>query len=239
MADLTPLEVRAHLVTGLAHATPWGITLDGLLAAEIWAEHKVAAIDAGEDAPSLAVDEPIDLDLPLARCTLAGSDWHWQATCSYPQDRNEHPHTTYWATRADHRGLEQLSSDLPGTISERQGRYRSRYMPVFLTLTRTLVWRVVGDLEAIREIVSGIDVIGKKRAHGQGQVQRWDIAAVDADEWDCGHLHPDNSLGRPAPIECFTDRPLPANADLGRAALRPPHMHPARMRSLYVPSAPG
>ncbi len=93
MADMNadtafaPFLVRAHLSTGLAHASPpWGIALDGILAAELWADHKAGALDRGEYVPALSPEKtpPPDLELPLARCTLAGADWHWCATCSFP-----------------------------------------------------------------------------------------------------------------------------------------------------------
>ncbi len=51
--EMAPFLVRAHLSSGLAHATPWGISLDGILAAELWADHKAAAWGRGEYVPAL------------------------------------------------------------------------------------------------------------------------------------------------------------------------------------------
>ncbi len=85
MSAPVPLQVRAHLAAGLAHAAPWGVALDGLLAAEIWAEHKATARDAGQIVPGLHdTPNPADLDLPLARCTHGKALWHWAATTAYP-----------------------------------------------------------------------------------------------------------------------------------------------------------
>ena len=166
-----PFLVRAHLSTGLAHASPWGIALDGILAAELWADHKASALDRGEYVPALSPQAtPPDLELPLAHCTLAGADWHWCATCSFPEDPAGDPVVRHWASRTDHRGLEELASSVPAVISDRQGRYRARYMPLMITNSRTVTWRGVGDLTAVAAIVSGLDVIGKKRAHGEGRV---------------------------------------------------------------------
>ena len=86
-ALFVPLLIRARLAGGIAHATPWGIALDGLLASEIWHTRKAALHEAGQATPSLAeTGDPEDLDLPLARCPGDGGPlWHWAATCSFPE----------------------------------------------------------------------------------------------------------------------------------------------------------
>jgi hypothetical protein len=43
--------VRAHLAVGIAQAAPWGIALDRLLAAELWAEHKAARRATADPTP--------------------------------------------------------------------------------------------------------------------------------------------------------------------------------------------
>jgi len=40
---------------------------------------------------------------------------------------------------------------------------------LMITSIRTVTWRGVGDLDAVATILGGRDVIGKKRAHGEGQ----------------------------------------------------------------------
>lgn len=70
---LVPLRVRAHLSAGIAQAAPWGIALDGLLASELWAEHKASCRATGRDyVRAMELPEPPDLDLPLARCHHGG-----------------------------------------------------------------------------------------------------------------------------------------------------------------------
>ncbi len=93
--------MKARLAHGIAHAAPWGVSLDGLLAAEIWADQKAGKRDRGEDVAALSADvDPEDLDLPLARCELSGGDlWHWAATCAYPEKPVDHPVVRYWTGR--------------------------------------------------------------------------------------------------------------------------------------------
>ena len=180
---MTPFEVRAHLATGLAHAAPWATSLDGLLASEMWEDEKAAARDRGNYLEAAGPDEvPADLDLPLARCTLAGGDdWHWYATCAYPEDGTDAPEIHHWSGRPDHRALEQLARYRPSVISDRQGRYRARQMPLLLTSTRTVLWRGVGDIDRVSTTLASIDAIGKKRSQGEGQVLSWEVQPVDID----------------------------------------------------------
>lgn len=234
-----PFLVRAHLSSGVAHATPWGISLDGLLASEMWAATKAAALDLGDPVGSLRPDVvPADLELPLQRCAIDSGMWHWCATFAFPEDPvgEEDPVIRYWAMRTDHRGVEELASWMPAVVSDRQGRYRARYMPLMVTNTRTVVWRGVGDLDAVARLIGGLDVVGKKRSAGEGRVLRWEFEPTpEQDVWTAGHLHPDGSLGRTAPPGCFAGRSLPDTAGFGLAGIRPPYMHPRRMREVHLP----
>ncbi len=236
--DLVPLLVRAHLAAGVAHAGPWGIALDGLLAAELWDRHKAACRDHSRDyVRARDVAEPADLDLPLARCEVDADSWHWAATCAWPEHRIE-PVVHTWTGRVDPRALEQVSLGLPKTVSERQGRYRARRMPLLVDPAPTVTWHGVGDVDEIRALLGGVDSIGKKRSSGEGHVLRWDVApAPQLDPFTAGHLHPDASVGRTCPAACRGQIP-PESLDGGwsLAGIRPPYMHPGRQRQLVVPA---
>jgi hypothetical protein len=133
-------------------------------------EHQgqAAAREAGTDYEPYSPDTvPEDLDLPLARCTGDGADdCHGAATFAYPEDEAPGLHVQYWSARPDQHVLDQMSAELPALVSERQGRYRSRVMPLPLTVCRHLVWRAVGDPAAVTELLALIISIGKKRSAG-------------------------------------------------------------------------
>lgn len=239
---MVPLLIRARLATGIAHAAPWGIALDGLLASELWYDRKAARVAEGQAVPRLAeTTDPDDLDLPLARCAgSGGAMWHWAATCSFPEGdmAGRLPDVRYWTGRLDPRPAEHLAARLPGRIPERQGRYRARRMPLLVTVTTSVTWHAIGDPEAIARIVGGIRAIGKKRAAGEGHVLAWEINPAGMDRWAAAHLHPDGTLGRPAPTACLAGREV-ADGGYGTAGLRPPYMHPARQHPLRLPASPG
>ena len=236
--SLVPLRVRARLAAGIAHASPWGIALDGLLAAQLWAAQRTT-LRAQPDYTRPA-DQPVppDLNLPLARCTPPDGPWHWAATCAYPDPPPSRVDVHTWTGRADHRALEQLATRLPAHLPARQGRYRARRMPLLVTPCPAVTWHAVGDLDAVTELVSDIVSIGKKRSSGEGHVLGWEVSpAPDLDPLTAAHLHPDGSLGRPTPPACLArfDRLVP-DGGTGRAGIRPPYMHPARQHQLHLPA---
>jgi hypothetical protein len=238
MNTLQPIRVTAHLEAGVAWAGTWGIALDGLLAAQVHAEHKTQLHSTGQPhTPVLEQPDPADLKLPLARCTRS-DEWHWAATCAWPVDGHDLlPDVRWWSARVDHQHLETLTSELPTNLREREGRYRARWMPLLATICTAVTWHAVGDLNQVAKLLDPIGAIGKKRAAGQGRVLRWSVTTADQmDEWSAAHLHPDGSLGRPTPPGCLDGRPDVHDGGTGAAGLRPPYLHPARQRHLHLPA---
>ena len=239
-SGMQPLQVTAHLESGIAHSAPWGIALDGLLASVIHHDAKATLLAGGGHHEPLAGREDVeDLDLPLARCTPSDEPWHWAATCAWPSDHDgERPDVRYWLGALDHRAVEQVVQEMPRVLELQRGRYRQHHMPLLVTVTRTVVWRCVGDLEGVRDLLGGVWAIGKKRAAGQGRVLRWEVEPATVPAWEAGHLHPDGTLGRPCPRSCV---PEPLWADgvhggYGRAGIRPPYAHPSRQHDLVLPA---
>lgn len=240
--NFRPLLVRAHLATGIAQASSWGIALDSLLAAELWARRKLEIRAAGGEPPNLHDTAiPEDIDLPLARCTIAGETdglWHWAATTAYPEGRPADlpPDVHMWNGRVDHRAIEHLTAELPSVVSDRQGRYRARRMPLLVTICSAVTWSCIGDPDAIGHLLADLQAIGKKRAHGEGHVLRWEIIdQFDVDAWSVSHLHPDGTLGRPTPATCLHGASDVVDGGVGTAGLRPPYMHRARQHTLHLP----
>ncbi len=233
-----PMRVRARLAGGIAQSAPWGIALDGLLASEMWAQAKAAAREDGQDLPrALDLDIPPDLPLPLAKCVTDDGTWHWAATCAQPDTTPERIDVRAWMGRVDRRQLEQATNWLPKTVSDRQGRYRARRMPLLVTPCLSVTWHAIGAPDAVRELLEGLVSIGKKRGSGEGHVLRWEVTpAADLDPYAAAHLHPDGTLGRPTPSACLAGHGDVVDGGLGRAGIRPPYMHPGRQHELHLPA---
>lgn len=230
---MQPLRVTATLHAGIAHASPWTVSLDGLLASQLWQAHKRLHPIAG----MRELDNPPDLELPLARCTLDSQWWHWAATCGWPDTPQEAPEIHYWGTRLDHRHTEHTATALPQHLPDNKGRWKAYWMPVPITLTHTLAWHAVGDPDAIRDILAPITSIGKKRSQGEGRIRSWSITpAPDLDPHTASHLSPTGTLGRPCPEACLTQHPDVIDGGPGYATIRPPHMHPSRRTEVRLPA---
>lgn len=248
MADLTvtleqrhePLLITARVPHGVVCGHPWGIALDGLLAAQIHAQRKSAAVDAGRPLPRVTdVDDPADLDLPLSRCSGDGDGWHWAATCAYPINGHELlPDVRTVTGFLDERAHEQLSSGLPTVVHLGRGRYRNRLISLMATPCSHLVWHAVGDRERVAELLAPVAAIGRRRAGGEGRVLSWSVEpAPGLGVWEASHLSPAGSLGRPCPPACTAARGEVLDGGLSSAGIRPPYMHRGRQRVLLVPPA--
>lgn len=236
---MEPLIVRAVLAAGVAHAAPWAPSLDGILAAQLWAARKDAEIAAGRyRVRALHQAYPVDLELPLARCPIAtGPQWHWLATCGMPEELAGPTRVHTWTGRLDARDLERVAAALPKVVSARQGRYRDRRMPLLVTVCRSMLWRAVGDPEQIRQLLEPVATIGKKRSSGEGQVLRWQVhAAPHLPILHAGHLHPDGSLGRPTPAACQQLLNAELTGGFGTSGVRPPYMHHSRQHEVHLPA---
>ena len=233
---MAPLIITARMAGGIAHSLPWGISLDGILASQLWHELK-PSLDLPE--PALDDDNPPDLDLPLARCIPSSGPWHWAATCAWPDPIPDSFDVHYWTGRVDHRHLEHLTATLPKVVSDRQGRYRARRMPLITTPCLTLTWHAVGDAARIRALLADVHALGKKRSQGEGRVLSWTITdAPQMDDFTAAHLSPTGGLGRPTPAACLAAHPNIPTGGRGLAAIRPPSMHTSRMHELLLPAAP-
>lgn len=233
----TALAVTAELPHGYATAHPWGIALDGILAAQIW-QNLLTELPPNQIPWPSTTANPPDLALPLARCTTAGDQpdlWHWAATCSQPIGpcRTE---VHYRAHHLDHRAMEDLADKaLPASLSPRSGAFRSRRMPLIVTSCHAVTWSAVGDPDEVARLLKPIAAIGKKRGHGEGTVSHWQVTVTNRNRWEAAHLHQDQTLGRPSPPGCLPE-PHRAGPTI-RAGLRPPHMHASRQTDLHVPAA--
>ena len=95
----------------------------------------------------------------------------------------------------------------------------------------TIDWYAEGDTDAVQALLKDTHFIGKRRASGFGEVDRW---SLEPDELDgiTGHL--DEPL-RPVPIEMFHGDQSAIKAD---AAWRPAYWNPAHRAICFVPGVP-
>lgn len=248
MKTLTPFTVTARLQQGVVLDALFGTALDGLLASVVRDRAKAeAAAQTGTVVTGSLLDgglhetAPASVALPLGRCGDDGAeDWHWLCTTAHPVGWNGDrfagdTDVHYQHSRIRERVLEHVSDRIPASLPPASGRYRLRRMPVVSTPATALVWRGVGDLATIEDLLSGIPAIGRRRGTGEGTVLEWVVAGHPGhDPARFGHLHPDTTLGRPTPLRCLPALALTADRT-GTAGIRPPYWHPATQRVVALP----
>lgn len=237
------LHITAATPHGVVLSRPWGVALDGLLASVLWDRRKWAARAAGENFTYQHSDTPEILDLPLARCgdPERDHDWHWMATFA---DLHPRPHGTIepdirWRTsRTDRTRLQHLTPVIGSqAVSDNQGRYQRRVVPVMATPASTLTWRAVGDPGQIRDLLTDLPSIGKHRGVGEGVVTKWQVTETpDVPRWTAGHEHEPGVLGRTAPPRCIDNLERVTAGALGAATVRPPYLHPTSRTTAYSPA---
>ncbi len=233
---VVPLRMTADLPHGVCVGTPWGISLDGLLASVLWDRRKAAAAARGEVLTYDPFGVPEDLELPLARCE-AGQPWHWMCIFATRSPPPPQPEPRMRSSRTDHADLQRLAPSVPSTVSDTRGHYRKRLIPATATITATATWRAVGDPEKIAELLAEITEIGKYRTSGEGRVTAWSVEATPGDDvWSAGHEHHPGVLGPSVPAPCVADRPNIAHGGRSRIAVRAPYAHPSRHAiAAYLP----
>lgn len=233
-----PLEVTALLPHGIALANPWGVSLDGLLAAALWQRLKNATAATTpllhQYDPRDPNHSPPDLDLPLARCELAET-WHWACTFSTHPTYTAEPDVRLRTRRTDHTSLLRLSPEVSSNVSDTRGRYRFRTTPAIVTVTDSARWTAVGDLDQVRELLSAIPAIGKHRNVGEGQVAAWKVVTIDLDEWAASHTAGSDRLCRITPRTCLNGRTCVHGGE-AVASVRAPYAHPSRETAAYLPA---
>lgn len=237
-----PFTVRAYLQQGAVLDASRPVCLDALLAS-LARRHAAAGqpgslLDGGLDA-----DDPADWDVPLAACHAAG-EWHWLAsagTATGPDGsplQPGPPDAHRLSSRLDEHRAAAIAVHVPRDAGGTRGRFRGRTTPVLTVVAHAVEWRGVGDPDAVRALLEPVGSIGARRGSGEGAVRAWQVTADPTADPDAhGHLRADGTLSRAVPVAC-AERVNATGWTPGIAAIRPPSFHPARARTLAVPTSP-
>lgn len=239
-----PLRVTARLAEQIIYFGD-GLHLDSILA---WAAFMRLPRDARESLPPVDLcDFPIDIELPLARWRVPCSDpstladarlldadgmiWGWRATAALAD----------WELKssAEWRRKPPLGEYMRHTSEKRMetgaGPYKAYNVSVPTVFAHSVSWECVGDIDAVRLLLSDIHCLGKKHQRGSGRLlqrddgsPQWDVEPVDggADHGieiaADGHL-----LARAMPAEYVTGRGLRTGGTI-MISVRAPYHHYSR-----------
>lgn len=204
-------KVTFHLDgSGVCYDPNEPIHLDALIA---W------ALAPRQNFRHLQRDElPGEINLPLNRRHIGG-DWVWCASALMPEGVTAES-MQYWRKRF-RQGRAELTDGSPNLTN---GTYRDWQMPVPLLLCHRLVAYASGSRTDVKKLLRDVRSLGKKRAHGHGQVIRMDFDEVDTD--------------RSIFVDDVAARWLPDTSGTRLVRPRPPYWHPhGRVRCCEVGTA--
>ena len=196
------LKVTAFLSAGIAVFDDWSPDLASLLEWLILDGRGMAS--PNPSAQDVEASRPVvDQHMPLTK-GIVGAEWYWQTSSPCYTYRNESisKFRKRWAPGIDSPSPNWGKRKAKWDTS--QGAEKAYDLPLFVRIPPTITWYCNGDRDEIESLLQGCTGLGKKRAHGYGQVNRWEVEEIGND-W---HLFgPNGELMRPIPIAALpTDR---------------------------------
>ena len=218
--DFVPLAVVARLDGDIIipRAMP---ALDGLLAYAIAQEHGLPPLDAqGDNPPSIEV--------PLGRSKCGRYHMASFGLAKQAKASLQHIHRK-WPIEVS----QALSHEKTKSVDIATGRNKGYRLPIERVHLETdqLWWFAIGHVEEVRNLLSWVTRIGKKRAMGAGKVEQWKVWEVEA--WGTGFpvVGPGGHALRPLPLE----HPELVEPRAGYGVMTYPYYQQAREEWLALP----
>ena len=222
------LRVTAYLLNGFAAFDDWSPDLAGLLEWLILDARGMAA--PNPTAEDVEASRPIvDGHMPLKRAEIC-REWYWATSAPCYTYRCE------FADRFRKRWAPGIDSPNPSWGKRKakwigsEGQEKNYDLPNYIRVTDAITWYCQGDAEGIQGLLQGCTGIGKKRAHGHGQITRWEVTD-HGDDW---HLFGSGGqLMRPIPISAMPA--VPCDFAIRDWGWRPPAWLPANKTRCAMP----
>jgi CRISPR type IV-associated protein Csf3 len=197
------LKITAHLSNGFAAFDDWSPDLAGLLEWLLLDAHGLANPNptASDVEASRAL---VDAELPLQRAKIGG-EWYWATSspCYAYATETTDKFRKRWAPGTD--SPEPNWGKRKAKWKEGEGAEKAYDLPLYVRVTDAVTWYAVGDKAGVESLLQGCPGIGKKRAHGHGQVTQWEVQEIGND-W---HLFgPNGELMRPVPLSALSKAPI-------------------------------
>lgn len=220
------LIVRAHMAGAIVGDAPH---LDALLESVLAIHHAKPVAGAKIDRSTPLPEHGIPI--PMLRQNVAG-----QAVpcCSAPIiDEVWHDRVEYVNKRLDVALSEHLDEAERKKVDVASGTLKSYRLPQRLRNVNYVSWFCCGDRREILKALRRVKYIGKKTAHGNGEIAEWTVDRVDHQSWWYADSPDGQLLMRPLPVIAVPDNVIGKRKDF--CAVSSPYWHPDRYVEAYAP----
>jgi hypothetical protein len=185
-----PLQVTAFLASPLAVYDDYTPQLEGLLIFQL-------LIKLGLAHPNPSVEQVkqnmaiVDELLPIKKHPEHGFYY-----CSNPIYKYLSEEKSNFRKRWDANNKFINWGKRKAKIQTSEGAEKNYDLPLFIRLVNRIDWFIVGDKTHTKSLLQSVTGLGKKRAHGFGQVTQWQVTERESD-WS---ILKDDELMKPVPI---------------------------------------
>lgn len=205
---MTVLRVTARM--SMPIATRHAVQLDAVLVQ--------AHPDIGVASKATPESELVDPGIGVHRLRHGGESVYLCSQWVLPAEaRRDVGHIVKRKTPRD---LDQLE----GSWNPGLGPGKNRCVPMPLVVTPHVTWLVVGRRQAVKKLLRYVRRLGGLRAHGYGDIQEWEVVALDGVLPERVLMTADGRAARHLPASWVAGDPP---TDSG--AWRPPYWHPYRI----------
>lgn len=172
-----PLRITAYLQCGVE--SDWTLPIDAILYYQAMRK-KFGAQDVTVSG-GYATKKSLKAAMPLRIVNQGLDTWFYSASfAQWELGRVEG--SDHWNKRFDQTLVDLVDfSGRRGRVVVEQGQYRAYHMPIFYRHAVSVSWYVVGDGDAVSELLRFVDCIGKKSSQGWGAVLRWNVETCPGD----------------------------------------------------------
>lgn len=156
----------------------------------------------------------------------AGDEWYY--ACSFAMAEWKAEGKSFWVKRPRYSEIVQRSGAKSLTV--KSGQFKGYNMPIFYLLADEIRWYCVGDANVVRDLLAGIDCIGKKRSQGWGVIRSWTVEP-SVEDWSEAR---GGVVTRAIPALAAADRGL--DGDPGWYGVRPAYWDVDNQADVLLPS---
>ena len=222
------LRVTAYLINSIAVSDDWSPSLDSLIDLSVLQKEATHLVCPNPSLEQIKESEKYyEKYHPIAKTEFEGEVFR---ACSSPYYLFQAEDTTRYRKRWDYQEKHLDWGKKKAKFSTSEGHTKSYDLPLYLRVVNSIDWFCIGDLQTLKQYLSFIRYLGKKRSYGYGQIEKWEVKEFTQD-WS---LFKDGLITRPIPFRLVQNQPFHGNTIM-RWGWRSPYWLPENQDICLMP----